>query len=332
MKGSQASDRTARHLADTRSDIDEFLSTVIPDGRPPSLFEASRYVLDAGGKRVRPTVVLLTAEAFGVARGTVMPVAAACEVFHNFTLVHDDIMDRSDTRRGRPTVHNKWDESTAILAGDYLFGRAYALLDQCPVESGAALRTGFSRMVTRLCEGQALDMALASPGDASVDDYLDMIDGKTGALLAFCLEAGGIVGGADRSFIDALHDAGLNLGRAFQIQDDLLDAVAETDAWGKTRGQDLQEGKRTFLVMDLLANGPAKDRKYFEDALATGGFRPDQVDEATRRLKQAGVLDRASLRVDEYTSRSSETIDRLPDSESRDALRVLVDLLSRRGH
>src|SRR5690606_9178166 len=161
-------------------------------------------------------------------------------------------MDRSEVRRGRPTVHVAIDESTAILVGDFLLSLAYRLLDTSPAASRSDVRASFSTMVQRLCEGQALDMQLGNGVEVAMADYLDMIDRKTGALLACCLEVGARIGGADDHESAELYRAGIDLGRAFQIQDDLLDAMAEGKRWGKQRGQDLVEGKQTYLVVDML--------------------------------------------------------------------------------
>ncbi len=318
-------------LEDIRSDVEQFLSGIPLDGTPRDLYEACRYVLSGGGKRVRPIATVLAGEAYGADREEVMPVAAAIEVFHNFTLVHDDVMDRSVTRRGRETVHVKWDESMAILAGDLLLGVAYELLADGPVNTAGAVRSAFSRMVRRLCEGQALDMAFERSDDVSVDEYLKMIDGKTGALLACCLECGALAAGAPSDVAANLHHAGVELGRAFQIQDDLLDATAHTERWGKRRGQDLIEGKRTYLIVDALEQGGAT-RSYVRDALGRGGFEPEEVDEAVEQLATSGVLDRAADRVSVYSESAAHRIERLPAGTPRDALLALIDQLNRRTH
>lgn len=315
-----------------RAEVDAFLAGVLPEGDPIRFYEACRYALDTGGKRVRPTLVVLAAEAYGGSRTDAMPVAAACEVFHNFTLVHDDIMDRSEVRRGRPTVHIAFDESTAILVGDFLLSLAYGLLESAPTQSRSGVRASFTTMVRRLCEGQALDMQLGSSLEVSMDEYLDMIDRKTGALLACCLEVGALVGGADEHQAAALHRAGLDLGRAFQIQDDLLDATAEGERWGKRRGQDLVEGKQTYLVVEMLSSGPAEGRERFREALGRGGFEATEVAAATESLRTAGVLDRAAEDVERYASRVSDGLANLPPGQARAAVIELVDRLALRTY
>ena len=322
---------TARYLEGIRSDVEAFLAGLSLDGEPGELYDACRYVISGGGKRVRPVATILAGEVHGGMRNDLLPIAAAFEVFHNFTLVHDDVMDRSVTRRGRDTVHVKWDESMAILAGDLLLGVAYELLSAAPPQSAGTIRTSFGRMVRRLCEGQALDMAFETADDVAIDEYIKMIDGKTGALLACCLECGALAAGASVDSAENMHRAGLELGRAFQVQDDLLDATAEGDRWGKRRGQDLLEGKRTYLVVDALAQG-GEVSDYFRRALNRGGFDASEVDEAVQRLRGAGTIARAESRVAEHSESASDRIQQLPAGAARDALVALIDQLNRRTH
>ena len=192
-----------------RERIDEVLPDVVKSGHPASLADPARFVLNGGGKRIRPIFLLLVAEAYGRSVRAALPAALAVEVFHNFTLVHDDIMDASDERRGRPTVHVKWDVGTAILVGDLLMGRSYELLgevDDTPLE---ALYEVYHPMVKQLCSGQALDASFEDEPVVSVEAYLDMIDGKTAALLSAAFELGAVVGEAPRAHRERLRAAGI---------------------------------------------------------------------------------------------------------------------------
>ena len=182
------------------SDINDGLATLDLPQAPESLYEPVRYILSSGGKRIRPLLVLLTAEAFGgeTARAGALPAALAVEVFHNFTLVHDDIMDHAATRRGRETVHTRWSEPVAILSGDVMMGVSYDLLSRAATRDLGALLQPYHTMVRRLCEGQALDLAFETQDAVSVEEYLAMIDGKTGALLELALDVGALLGGGDR--------------------------------------------------------------------------------------------------------------------------------------
>jgi len=297
---------------------------------PATLYDPVRYILASGGKRIRPVLVLLTAEAFGgtEARQRALPAALACEVFHNFTLVHDDIMDHAATRRGRPTVHTTWNEAIAILSGDVMMGLAYELLSRAATGDLAALMQPFHTMVRRLCEGQALDLDFETRDVVSVDDYLHMIDGKTGALLELTLDLGALLGGADPSARQAVQQAGHALGRAFQIQDDLLDLTADSAAWGKTIGGDLMEGKKTYLLLRALERAEGEERAWFERALS--GLPASDISEASARMESLGVLVEAAEEVERYTQLGNDGLAVIPESPAGSALRELALGLARR--
>ena len=319
-------------LADIARTVDDALAALDLPARPAGLYAPVRYVLGGGGKRVRPALVVLAAEAWGGAEAgaRALPAALAVETFHNFTLVHDDIMDHAATRRGRPTVHERWDEPTAILAGDLLMGLSYQLLGQTRGADVGRLLASFSRMVAALCEGQSLDLAFETRADVTVDDYLDMIDRKTGALLDLSLELGGLVGGADDEAVDALRRAGRLLGRAFQIQDDLLDLTADGDGWGKTIGGDLVEGKKAYLALRAVERAEGDEKRWLARAL-DGGLPAHDVPEARERMARLGVLDDAVRAVADYSARGGAALDVLPAGPAADALRALaVGLATRR--
>ena len=319
-------------LADIARTVDDALAALDLPAQPGGLYDPVRYVLEGGGKRVRPALVVLAAEAWGGAEAAerALPAALAVETFHNFTLVHDDIMDHAATRRGRPTVHERWDEPTAILTGDLLMGLAYQLLGQTSGADVGRLLASFSRMVAALCEGQTLDLAFETRADVTVDDYLDMIDRKTGALLELSLELGGLVGGADDEAVGDLRRAGRLLGRAFQIQDDLLDLTADGDGWGKTIGGDLMEGKKAYLALRAVERAEGDERRWLARAL-DGGLPASDVPEARERMARLGVLDDAARAVADYSGRGGAALDVLPDGPAADALRALaVGLATRR--
>ena len=292
---------------------------------PAGLYDPVRYVLGGGGKRVRPALVLLAAQAFGgaEARRRAMPAALGVEVFHNFTLVHDDIMDRAATRRGRATVHERWDLPTAVLAGDLMMGLACSLVARTDGAPLAALLGSHYAMTARLCEGQTLDMAFETRADVAAAEYLDMVDRKTGALLEHALDLGARVGGAAPEAAAALRQSGRALGRAFQIQDDLLDLTADADAWGKPVGADLVEGKRTYLVL-LARERAAPDDRAWLAAVLDGGLAPGRVGHVRERLERLGVLADASAAVDRYTDEGRRGLAALPPGPAADALRTLA--------
>ena len=319
-------------LSEIAHTVDDALAALDLPARPAGLYDPVRYVLTGGGKRVRPALVLLAAEAWGgaEARDRALPAALAVETFHNFTLVHDDIMDHAATRRGRPTVHERWDEPTAILAGDLMMGLAYELLGQTEGADVRRLIASFSRMVAALCEGQSLDLAFETRADVTVDDYLDMIDRKTGALLELALELGGIVGGAGAGAVDALRRAGRLLGRAFQIQDDLLDLTAEDAGWGKTIGGDLMEGKKAYLALRAVEVARGDERAWLARAI-DGGLDASEVAEARERMARLGVLDDAKRAVAAYSEEGGAALGVLPDGLAATALRALAQSLATRG-
>ena len=312
-------------------DVEEGLQRLSLPDEPEALYEPVRYVLAGGGKRVRPLLVLLAAEAFGgeAARRRAIPAALAVEVFHNFTLVHDDIMDEAPERRGRPSVHVRWDEPTAILAGDLLMGLSYDLLARVEGVDTAVLVRRFHEMVLRLCEGQALDAAFERRGDVSVAEYLDMIGRKTGALLEAALEIGGLVGGAGEEGCAALRTAGRSLGCAFQIQDDLLDLTAEGPGWGKAIGGDLVVGKRTFLLLRSLEVAEGRARAWFARALE-GGLPERDIPEARARMDRLGVLAEARAAVRRHSDEGLQALETLPPGPAALALRGLAEGLVRR--
>ncbi|GAB5535657.1 MAG: polyprenyl synthetase family protein [Rubricoccaceae bacterium] len=312
-------------------EIHNGLASLELPSEPATLYDPVRYILASGGKRIRPVLVLLTAEAFGgkEARQRALPAALACEVFHNFTLVHDDIMDHAATRRGRPTVHRTWDEATAILSGDVMMGLAYELLSQAGTDDLAALMRPFHTMVRRLCEGQALDLDFETRDAVSVEDYLHMIDGKTGALLELTLDLGALLGGAEAPARQALQRAGHALGRAFQIQDDLLDLTADSAAWGKTIGGDLMEGKKTYLLLRALERAEGEEQAWFARAL--DGLPPSDISDARARMEALGVLAEATEEVRRYTQLGNDGLAVIPKSPAGAALRDLALGLARRA-
>ncbi|MEM1094711.1 MAG: polyprenyl synthetase family protein [Bacteroidota bacterium] len=310
--------------------VDEALRTLITDAEPAELYEPIRYVLAGKGKRFRPLLVLLTARALGTAAEDALPAALSVEVFHNFTLVHDDIMDHSDERRGRPTLHVRWNDSTAILGGDYLYLVAYEQLALLPpAVLPDALRT-FNHMVKRLCEGQMLDMAFETRPQVSVAEYLDMIDGKTGALLVASLELGGLVGGATDEQQAALRTAGAALGRAFQIQDDLLDLMTTSAKWGKRVGGDLIEGKKAYLLLQALERAEGDDHAWFQRIVDDKGLLADQVDEARERMLRLGIIDETRQTAESYYGQALDALAVLPDTDATALLRDLIGTMRAR--
>ncbi len=317
-------------LEELRAAVDSGLSGLAQDRSPGELYDSVRYVLSGGGKRLRPLLLLLSADVFGADLQDARPLALAVELLHNFSLVHDDIMDHADTRRGRETVHVLWDTNTAILCGDVLLALAIESVSQTGSDKTAQLVQVFGDVLRELCEGQALDTAIETRQDLKTSDYLRMIDAKTGALLSGSLEMGGIFGGADSHARMALRTAGKSIGRAFQILDDLLDLVADSQHWGKVQGGDLIEGKRTFLLLEACERATGKDLAFFERIRPGSGIDKREIPKARERMEELGVFDAARASVLAYTQSALAQVDLLPGDTSQ--LHALINRMAARVH
>ena len=308
-----------------RKRIDDALSAAFDQVSPPQLRDAARWYPDAGGKRLRPVMAMLACEAAGGSAADAMPVAMAVELVHNFSLVHDDIMDRDATRRGRPTVHVKWDEPTAILAGDVLFARAFEMLSAIPdATSHRDASRLLSETIRRLCEGQALDMLFEREERVSTQAYLDMIRGKT-ALLFEAAARGGALSAPRRAegSVAALSIYGECFGMAFQIADDLLDVTGDANTLGKPWGSDIRAGKRTILVLDALERGSPQQVGALRHALGKKDASDAEVRAAVEALRASGALAAAEKLRDAYAKRAEAALEALPRSDARDHLRAL---------
>jgi len=245
--------------------ISQEISQLHFDKEPQNLYAPIKYTLDAGGKRIRPALVLAACNMFSDNIEIAVPVALAFEIFHNFTLLHDDIMDNSPIRRNKETVHLKWDKNTAILSGDAMMIKAYDFLKDLPAGLFVKVFPVFNDTALQVCEGQQFDMDFETQKEVSEVEYLNMIKLKTSVLIAASLKAGAICGGASNEQANLLYEFGLNLGLAFQIQDDLLDVYADVNLFGKQTGNDILTGKKTFLLINALEKSDKKtSEKLFE--------------------------------------------------------------------
>ena len=228
---------------------------------PTGLYQPIDYVLSLGGKRIRPVLTLLACKLFSDDEKQALSTALAVEVFHNFTLLHDDVMDRADTRRGKPTVHKKWNDNTAILSGDAMLIKAYQLLQQAPADKLPVLLDLFSKTAIEVCEGQQYDVDFENDLAVQLPQYIEMIRLKTAVLLAAALKMGAIIGGASQQDADALYHYGINLGLAFQLRDDYLDSFGDPAVFGKKIGGDICCNKKTFLMITALQTASEEQRK-----------------------------------------------------------------------
>jgi geranylgeranyl diphosphate synthase, type II len=263
---------------------------------PQTLYAANDYFLGLGGKRVRPVMCLMGNELFDDIHADAWQVATAIELFHNFTLIHDDIMDAAPLRRGLETVHYKYGSNTALLAGDVMLVVAYEYLNKISSSYLKPIINIFSKTAKEVCEGQQLDMDFEKQSAVSLHDYLNMIELKTSVLLAASLKLGAIIGGAGEGNQNHLYEFGKNLGIAFQIQDDYLDAFGDPEKFGKAAGGDIKQNKKTFLLIHALETANANQKEELNNLLQTDAdnkvqrvlkiFRDCNVDEWAKQLKQ----------------------------------------------
>jgi geranylgeranyl diphosphate synthase type II len=312
-----------------RIKINQILSDALKNRKPTSLYEPGSYILNSGGKRLRPLLVLLSAKAVGGKFQDAYNAAAAVEMLHNFTLVHDDIMDNADKRRGRLTLHKKYDHNTAILAGDSLLSIAYEfLLKDCNGNAKEVI-SAFTHGLIEVCEGQSLDTDFELRKNVTLSEYIMMIKKKTAAMAEMCCKIGALLGGGTNAQVNALAKYGLNLGIAFQIQDDLLDISADEKEFGKTIGGDLVEGKKTFLFLEALEKSKGDDRQKLLKVIERKGIKKSQVMTYKAIYEKLGVLDDARNEIKTYTQRALRSINLL-DDENKPIFKWLADSLIHR--
>lgn len=311
------------------SHVDKGIEEYLPIDKPYELYKAARYLPDAGGKRLRPATVILAAEAVGSDLETVLPAAVAVELVHNFTLVHDDIMDRDDIRRGMPAVHVKWGEAGAILAGDTLYSKAFEILTHAPAEAperNLKCIDILSKACRDICEGQWMDVEFENRDDVTKEEYLEMIEKKTGVLYAASMQIGAILGGAPEEVSDAFYECGRLIGIAFQIYDDVIDMTTPEEVLGKVRGSDLMEGKKTLIAIHALNKGV--ELKIFGKGEAT----TEEINEAVHQLEEAGSIDYVRDLALDYIARGKELLNVVEDSESKTILKAIADYMITRSY
>jgi geranylgeranyl diphosphate synthase type II len=255
--------------------------------QPATLYEPNNYFLQLGGKRVRPVLCVMGSELFGDINPEAWEVATAIELFHNFTLIHDDIMDKAPLRRGMQTVHTKYNESTAILAGDVMLVTAYDYINRIGTEHLPAVLGLFNRTAREVCEGQQMDMDFENRSEVTLEAYLHMIELKTSVLIAAALKMGAILSGAGERNLELIYSFGLKLGLAFQVQDDYLDAFGDPSKFGKQVGGDILANKKTFLLIHALEACNEQQRLELDRWLA--GNEPGKVEGVLKLFRECGV-------------------------------------------
>ena len=296
-------------------------------GAPNNLYEPMRYIMELGGKRIRPILCMTGAEACGSEAEHAIAVAHAMEVFHNFSLVHDDIMDRADQRRGLPTVHKKWNEPTAILAGDNLLVKAYESILAFQGEGKDAILRLFSRTAAQVCEGQQDDMDFAKRNEVSEAEYLQMIQNKTAVLLGCSLASGALVANAEDKIVQGLYDFAIAIGMSFQMMDDYLDAFGDASKTGKVSGGDIMEGKKTWLYIkscEINAETPSWFAQY-EHEQRVIAVKSQWINMGLDQL----ILQKAR----EYNQEGLRILSALAEQGVKtDGLTEILDFLSGRSH
>lgn len=308
--------------------VDAAIDKLLPVTHPEELYRASRYLVDAGGKRLRPAVLILAAEAVGSNLKSVLPAAVAVELVHNFTLIHDDIMDKDDVRRGMPSVHTKWGEAGAILAGDTLYSKAFEILSKVENDPLRVLKCMgiLSKTCTEICEGQWLDMDFENRSKVTESEYLEMVEKKTSVLYAASAKMGALLGGASDKTADALFEFGRLVGIGFQMYDDVLDIVTPQEILGKVRGSDLREGKYTLIVIDAFEKGIKLDIFGKEEATS------EETEEAVRILTECGSIDYVKNLAISYINEGKRKLDVLKDSPEKELLLQIADYMISRKY
>jgi len=313
-----------------RKKVEKILVKAFKDRKPDSLYKPVNYIVSSGGKRLRPLLVLLSAKAVGGNFRDVYNASVAVELLHNFTLVHDDIMDNADKRRGLLTLHKKYDDSTAILAGDSLLAVAYEyLLKDCDGKTKEVI-AAFTKGLIEVCEGQSLDKDFETRNNVSKDEYKLMIMKKTAAMSEMCCTIGALLGGGSTKEIKAVSLFGKNIGIAFQIQDDLLDISGNEKEFGKKVGGDLIEGKKTFLFIEALSKAKGNDKKRLVNVMKNNGIRPGQVNIYKNIYERLGVIDDAKTEIKLYTNRALRSLKSLKEDGDRKIFSWLADSLIKR--
>ncbi|MFA7563892.1 MAG: polyprenyl synthetase family protein [Candidatus Neomarinimicrobiota bacterium] len=309
-----------------KEEIDRELSKIDLSGISSELVQPMRFSLNAKAKRLRPILVLLVGENLGASRKNLMPAALAIEIMHTFTLVHDDIMDNDTIRRGQQTVHVKWNVNTAILTGDALMALAFRVLMQTKSERLDQIGTHFSQAMLEICDGQAFDLAYEKYEEIDLTDYLNMIAHKTGRLLGLACQLAAIIAGASPKVVNNLYLFGLELGQAFQIQDDLLELTADQAEMGKSLGSDLTAGKKTFPIIMALNELPAGQRADLLNFLkANAGNRRAIVQQLTKR----GSIQQTEAMIARLFKNARERLHNMPDQLQSDLIN-LIELIAGR--
>lgn len=316
-------------LQEWQERINHRLIAIVEGRQPPLLYDPIQYVLNGGGKRIRPILLLLSCKTLGGNIDACWNAAVAVELLHNFTLVHDDIMDRDDTRRGRPTVHRKWDSDIALLAGDGLVALSFNTLSKTHSPRIGQIVEIFTDGLIELCEGQALDIDFETR-DVTLEEYLSMIGKKTACLLEMSASIGAILGDGDKNQVKMLGDFASSMGHAFQIQDDLLDITSDEVKIGKTFGSDVKHKKQTYLLIHALTHADQEMSNRLRILLDAGDISHVELMEVRDIFERTGSIEAARTAVEAYVSSAQNVLNNLHTTHGKEFLQDFLRYISKR--
>ncbi len=295
--------------------------------KPETLYDAACHLPFAGGKRLRPVMAMISCESVEGNIGNVIPLSVSIELIHNFTLVHDDIMDKSKIRRNKPSVHIKYSEPTAIIAGDLLFTKAFEVFHSTPIDCKVFknVEYGLIDCIREICEGQQLDMDFEKRHDVGEEEYLEMILKKTAVFFQYAAESGGILGDGSKDETNALNNYGKNLGLAFQIHDDYLDLSSDVETLGKDIGNDIRNGKKTLIAVHALNNAEDENKKVLNDFFGNSDATDDEIKRVYSVFNEVGSVDYARKKAVHYSEQAKKSLDVLKESDAKKILLMLAD-------
>jgi geranylgeranyl diphosphate synthase type II len=312
--------------------FEDYLKKVLKYNKPESLYDPVKYILESGGKRLRPLITLYISELFNGKKTVALPAAAALEIFHNFTLAHDDIMDNSSIRRGKKTINAKWDDNTGILSGDVMLIISYEILNQYEDSKYVLFSKKLTEISRLVCEGQQADMDFASKNDITENEYFEMIKNKTAVLIACSFMFGGIAAETNTSNTDLLYKIGLNLGIAFQLEDDLLDCFGDEEKFGKRIGGDILEKKKTLLYLFTYSKLESEKKLEFENIFNSNEIEESQkINSIKSFYETSGALEYLKNKVRVYFNEAEMLIDKLElDNDTKKKLNLFCKTLLNR--
>src|SRR5690554_3313275 len=310
-------DDPMNYLERYREEVSSFIDTVELNKKPEELYAPIDYILKIGGKRLRPILTLFASEVFGASSKEAIYAAVAIEMFHNFSLIHDDIMDEAPLRRGNETVHERWNLNTGILSGDAMLILAYQYFENYKPEVFRELAKLFSRTALEVCEGQQLDINFETRNDVTISEYIKMIEYKTAVLVGAAFEMGAIVAEASPENRQAIYDYGKYLGIAFQLQDDYLDAFGDTETFGKQVGGDILENKKTFLYLKAMKKGNSDEQKELTEWFSTTANNGEEkIKQVKLIFENTNATEDIQTEIRKYTDKAIDILNKLAISDN----------------